>query len=315
VVRAAKRLAEVEKFDAVLASIPLNSNGVAGAIIARRLGVPLVLDVRDDWVDGAYFLEKGAMARAAERRLERFVFESAKAIVLVSKLSLQRHQSQHPSLSERFTFIPNGFDLSDLGDRSREERREVSGRLLLVHAGMTGSLRSPVPLFRAIRAILDTASAIDKPRFALVMVGELLPEYRRAIVDLGLEGVVDVRQYLPTSDYLRLMSEADVLVAIADAAYVTEIPGKLYTHWAVGRPTLLLADPGAGTELMSEHKLGWSCSPSDHEGIKELLLGLWRQKRAEGIGSVQPGGIDRFDRRNLTAELSFLLNSVAPSHN
>jgi glycosyltransferase involved in cell wall biosynthesis len=308
-IRAARKLGGEKRFDVVLASIPLNSNGVAGAVIARVLRAPLIIDVRDDWVGGAYFLEKGWFARTVERWLERFVFNSARAIVLVSELSLERYRAAYPRIADRFTFIPNGFDLADLSATSMTGRTESRDRVLLVHSGMTGPLRTPVPLFRALRDIIASAPP-GSPRFELVMAGELLPEYVAAIRELGLEQVVTQRAYLPTDEYLRLMSDADVLVAISDAGYSTEIPGKLYTHWAAGRPSLLIADPGAGERLVATHRLGWTVAPTDHSGLVRVLAEIRDRKREVGVPPVPRGGLDRFDRRRLTEELAVLLGRV-----
>ena len=305
----ARRLAAARPFDAVLASIPLNSNGVAGALIARSLRVPLVIDVRDDWVDGAYYLEKGTLARAAERRLEQFVFESATRVVVVARLSLERYRARYPEIAERFAYIPNGFDLSDLKRGPAVAPAKRADRILFVHSGMTGPLRSPVPLFRALRAAID-ADPSPLPRFEVIFVGELLPEYHQAIRDFGLESVVSSRAYLPTDEYLALLAESDALLAIADRGYSTEIPGKLYAHWAIGRPTLLIADAGAGADLVAEHSLGWTISAEDHEALVAKLRELRALKARGSVPMVERGQIERFDRRRLTAELAELLDGI-----
>ena len=309
-VREAKRLGRQHCFDAVLASIPLNTNGVVGALVARWLGVPLVVDVRDDWVGGAYYSEKGPLARAIERRLERYVFRSARAVVLVSPLSLEQHRERFPRWQERFVYIPNGVDLADLPPTTPLPPSRPD-RLLLVHSGMTGPLRSPVPLLRAIREVVVSEPAAAAPRIELILVGNLLPEHRRAIAELGLEGIVISRPYLATADYHTLLMEADVLVAIADRDYPTEIPGKVYTHWALQRPTLLLAGSGAAAQLVVDYGLGWTIAPTDHAGLVTTLKRLRDQKAAGSLPVARRDGIERFDRRCLTAELAQLLERVA----
>ncbi len=295
-----------ERVEAVVASGPPFSVLVAGARIARRLGVPFVADFRDAWRDNPGSLHPTAWHRGRALARERQVLSLASAVTCVSGPI----RDEVAELGGRnVTVLPNGFDPADLVPWSPKPdsapRIAFMGWLYPAHS-------DPATLFEAMRRAAERSSAAEKLVFEVI--GPEAPFAVEAAVRAGVSDRVVFRGYQPHHRALELLSEADAGVVL-----IRDVPeskgsytGKLFEYLGMGIP-ILLAGPedGVAAELVREAHAGWPVSHGDVDGLADVLVEIAEAKQA-GVALPTPDAdvVSRFDRRAQAARLAAVLDTV-----
>jgi len=106
-----------QKFDVLYASGPPWTGMLAAADAARRTGLPLVLDFRDPWTQLEYTTWPTRLHFLLDRRQERYVLRTARAVISNTNIWRQKLLTAHPFLDPaRVTVLPNGFDEEEFGE-------------------------------------------------------------------------------------------------------------------------------------------------------------------------------------------------------
>ena len=114
--RAACKLIEAEKIEAVITTSPPHSTQLVGLKLKRKYNLPWLADLRDPWT-GIYYYDKLYLTGFSKRRdakMERHVLENADGVVVVSDDIRKNLLTKSEKLEgEKFHVIPNGFDAED----------------------------------------------------------------------------------------------------------------------------------------------------------------------------------------------------------
>ena len=102
--------------DVIVTSGPPHSVHLAGAVLAGRLRVPLVMDLRDEWSLRPLMRSRLPWRRIIDQRAEQWCLHRAAQLVVVSDASARRYAARYSWLAGRISVIPNGFDPADLPD-------------------------------------------------------------------------------------------------------------------------------------------------------------------------------------------------------
>lgn len=230
------------RYDLVLTTTPPISTGLAGLPVLLA-GRPLVVDVRDLWIDASIslgFLEEGSVLERISRQFQGFVLRRADHIaVTTDKLGESLCAQYGEALSEKVVLVPNGVDMSqfqadvgsdDAGGASASEEQPV-----VVYVGNIGHAQDLGDCVRALQHL--SADAVLR----LVGGGDLVPELERLVADLGLENRVEFVGPVPHEQVPDILAEAAVgLAPLADnqgLAYA--MPTKVYEYLGSGLPALV----------------------------------------------------------------------------
>lgn len=304
-----------EGIDVIFVTSPPHSAAVIAATLKLLTGKPLVLDVRDDWIDTTAYNANPPIRRNIERRMERWIVKLADRVVLVTEASKAGFLERYPDeAASKFIVIPNGCDLEEFAVvRSTAVPRDDS-KFTIVHAG---SLIESGPWARTAGALFSAVQHIVKKepelaeKLSLVFAGDFPSRHRVLAEEMGLAGVVKAMGYLSHEEVLRVMRSADLLVAITTEGRPTAIPGKIYEYWAVGGPPILLvSEAGAASELVERHGLGITVEPSDVAGMEKAILTVYHRSRSPTPLRVNYTGLEAHDRKELTRRLAQLLSTV-----
>ena len=82
--------------DVVISTGPPHSVHIGASILAGRLGVPHVIDLRDEWTLRPLTKSRLPWRNVAERRLERWCLRRADTVVVVSEESRERYAAAYP---------------------------------------------------------------------------------------------------------------------------------------------------------------------------------------------------------------------------
>jgi glycosyltransferase involved in cell wall biosynthesis len=307
----AVRIIRREKIDCILTSCPPYTVHLVGLLCRWVTGVTWVADFRDPWMTaGAKSLYATCSASLwIERRLERAVLSNADLVVTNTAALCEAFRTASGAApARRFAFIPNGYDREFLSQFRSTPKNPVFS---VVYAGSLYFGRTPEPVFRAIRELLNEGRMdADNVRFRLVghcrhvegrPMDELIERY-------GLERVVETLDPVPYSQAIEMIGQSHLALLLApDQPY--QVPAKVYDYMGIGTRVLALARNGATAELIRDTKIGGVFDPADIEGIKSFMATAYMERGAPR----EPGSADRvkqFDLDSVTSRLAEELDGV-----
>ena len=231
---------EAAKFDPDFLYERYAFGNAAGVLGAKRAGLPLMLEVNSPLV-----LElsrtRGLSFPGLARKMERFVFQSADRVCVVSAV-LRDILLEEGVAAERLVVIPNGVDLErfDLEPRAEHRSRartalglppEEEGEVVL---GFVGYYRPWHRLELALRAM--AAPALAHTRLVLVGEGPARAELEREAAARGVAARVHFAGPRPHASIPALLTAFDVGILPAINAYAS--PLKLQEYMAASLPTI-----------------------------------------------------------------------------
>jgi len=259
--------------DAVLASGPPFFTFVAALFVARRFGVPLVLDYRDEWTECPFdFVSKDGNDRAWERRC----LSAASAVLFTTKSHLRRQLDAFPNLdASKAHVVPNGWEPEDFIAHQRESAvtSGESPALRIAHVGNLSGHSTPVDFLDSLAALLATEPEWLS-RIKVQLIGRRSITADKAIRSFAFPSVLEVVDHVGKREASQRMQESDVLLLIANPALERYLPGKLFDYLAARRPVLVFGSKGESSELIDELNAGVLCPPGSGHALREALTRL-----------------------------------------
>ncbi len=303
---AANRIARREGIDAVITTSPPGSVHLVGAAVQRASGARWIADLRDPLVANQHRRDDTTAARArqaANEQVARLVARRADAVTCVSEAiaaEMRGFDARGP-----VRVISNGCDFDDFAGLEYH----TGSRFRITHAGSFFGKRDPRPFLQAFHdADLDAVA-----RF----VGDFRSTDREWAGSLGLGDRLELVDYLPRAESLRLQRDSEaLLLLVPDAGGRGKgvLSGKVYEYIAAGRPILaVVPTDGAAAELVRETGSGVVVAPDDVEGITDALVELHARFMNGGLPSVELAKRDeeRLSRRARVEELAALVEEIA----
>ncbi|MEI7605810.1 MAG: glycosyltransferase [Rhodospirillaceae bacterium] len=270
------------------------SDHLLGLRLKSRLGVPWVAHFSDPWADNP-FRRHEVFANILNRKLERQVVAMADRVIFTSEETRALVMGKYPEPWRAKTdVLPHSFDRP-----LYPERRAPSSETLVVrYLGSFYGHRTPKPLFRALRLILDREPELLRG-VTFELVGGMPSRMKLDPVFRGLpETLVRLVGTVPYSASLTLMSESDLLLVIDGPDTLSVfLPSKLIDYIGAGVPIFGIVPPGTSARLV-ERLGGGIADPRDPAGIADGLvraLDLARQRRAAATESPWGEGAVRDD--------------------
>ena len=237
------------KMDIAFASTPPFFYGLAGLAIRRLGGRPLVLDLRDLWLDWAEetgLLRKG-FALWFMRLLERSIIRSANHLTLATdgfrELLLQRHGID----PDRATVVFNGLDEVLIPSQVEATGPRADGDAFnILYAGNLGPSQSLLGILDGMLASLERRPALTIP-----IVGD--GAQWQTLHDVQHERLI-VLPHASREELARLCGVADAFLLHLAALEVYEhtVPSKLFEYAAYQRP-ILCGVVGEAQEICRRH--------------------------------------------------------------
>ncbi len=289
---------------AVFVSGPPFSVLVAGAAVAQRLSLPLVVDMRDGWRDNPTAWYPSGAHRARSLAAERRVLAAARTVFAATSVIAQEARE----LGARdVRVLPNGYDAADVVPWCPAPglplRLAFMGKMYRDHA-------EPWSLLAALAALRQQRPELE---ITFEIIGDEWSAVRERVERDGLSDRVTFAGYLPHREAVRRLARADVALA-----FVADRPGaratalaKLFEYLGVGIPTLALVPPEGESAQLVRAAGGWVLAPDDVAGLTARLVELAEQKQRGAL--VFTGDRElaaRYDRRALTAELAGALHEA-----
>ena len=292
--------------DVMLVSSPQLPAAFTCLWIARLMGIPFVLEVRDLWplvlIDQGGKSANSAMVRLLAW-MERQLYRHASTVVVLAK-------GAEPFVRDRgarqTAWLPNGPDLDLFTPRPLPPTRSV---FTVLYAGAHGDANALENVIAAARWLEQQHTTL---RIRFVGDG---PE-KQALMHLAADlQSVSFEAPVPKAQIPDLMAEADaILLSLRDVPLFRYgvSPNKLYDAYAIGRPVITTVAGSINSEVET-HRLGVTAEPGDPNALADAILRLAQTPRAEREAMAARAtelAHSTYSRQRINAEYNRLLREV-----
>lgn len=328
---------------AIYVSLPPARVAPLALQLARRSGLPLLLDFRDHWSQWGDQAFPTPFHYRRELAAEGDCLAAARAIIGVTAQLVRDLQRAHPDVdAAKFHVVPNGWDETETTLRVDAPRR-VDGTFVIGHAGRfyyspekraavmepwwrkpparwsqytprreDWLYRSPYFFFRAVRHLLDRRPELEG-RLRLKFAGDVEDWFAAQVAEFRLQGVVEHVGRLSHEACLAFEAGCDGL--LVTSVKVPEgrdycVAGKTFEYLAMGRPILGIVSEGEQRDFLAAAGGALIADADDTAGsaraIEQLIAGSGVPPRNEAV-------IAAHHRREMTRRIAGIVREVARS--
>jgi len=292
--------------DAVITTGPPHSMHLIGLGLKRKSGIKWIADFRDPWTNIDFYAELSLMwfADGLHRKLEKKVLVNADHIITVSPGMTDEFRSLG---APRVITITNGFDEQDMniGDTFTGEK------FAIIHLGSLPGTRNPENLWKILAHMTRTI-----PAFSSDLVIRLIGQVDRSVIEsLSANGLLPytIREsyvaHNRTPEILR--KSAVLLLCINNTPNAKGIlTNKFFEYLASKRPIVAIGpEDGDAAYILRDTMAGEIFDYSESLKLQNHLLKLFELYSQNKL-QISTTGIEKYSRRNLTKQLSALLNTL-----
>jgi hypothetical protein len=308
--RKLRALAAGHSAGVIVVSAPPISPLCAAVFTARKLKLPIVVDLRDPITDiGPADAGRWRSRWTARKVVERYVVANADAIVTTTPGLRDRLRSTYPAASARISCIFNGFD----GEMTAP-KLDTGNHLNIVFAGELYLNRNPFPFLKAIDRLLNS-SGVDASRVRVVFAGQC--EFHGGISLREWSSgrpcgrVLTIHPPLDTTALKRLYEDATLLLNFAEGQPI-QVPAKTFELLSLGREVLVACEPYSDTSKVISGIDGvFAVQLSDTERLDDLLRSFYGRHVVDGrMSPPARESVLRYSRAIQNEQYRALIQSV-----
>jgi glycosyltransferase involved in cell wall biosynthesis len=289
--------------DLILATSPTLINAILGYKTAKKMGLPLIVDIRDIWEEYAKTAHPLMYSIGV---IKRIVAEYYKALNYASKIfvvtePMKQYYEKILGFENKVIVISNGTDVNIIKCDARVKREED----LVCLVDLNRPYHNLEFLFAALKS--------NDLRLIVVGGGRYMTSMQRIARNLGIWDRVSFVGWVPYEKLAAYLCRAKVGVVgrpfIANIEYLYTIPVKTYDYLAAG---LSVAGYGPGNSALEkfilENIVGAYVAQSNPKILSDQLVRLVREqdKYRERASSLAIN----FDRKKLAQKVVEIVNET-----
>lgn len=254
-------------------------NAIPALRVGRRLGLPVVYEVRAFWEDAAVdhgTTSEGSLRYRLTRQLETLALKQASHVTTICE-GLRSDIVARGIPSNRVTVIPNAVDVEsfEMGGIADERLKATLGMSGATVIGFIGSFYAYEGLDLLLAALPKIIAGQPNTRVLLVGGGPQDAALKAQATNLGLQDKVIFTGRVPHHEVQRYYDLIDVLAYPRHSMRLTELvtPLKPLEAMAQGR-VLVASDVGGHKELISDGKTGVLFRAGSAESLSDAILRL-----------------------------------------
>ncbi len=293
--------------DAVVSTGPPHSMHLIALALKERLNIPWLADFRDPWTDIDYYkdMKISAFADKKHKSLELKTIQSCNAMVVVGRTMKENYEKMG---GNNVNLITNGFDSDDMEfqDVVRDTKFSIS------HIGTLPPSLNLKGLWQVLSELSDTL-----PNFRNNLEIKLIGKVDKSVTDdisaFNLADRFTEIEYVSHDKAALLMKQSAVLLLAINKDSPNAkgiLTGKIFEYLASGRPIFAIGpSDGDLAQMLAESEAGFISEYDDLEQIKRTVVLLYEKYLSNNLIN-SPIGIEKYSRKNLTAELAGVLNKM-----
>jgi len=319
-------------FDAVFATASPYSNLLLAAQIKKKLNLPVMMDLRDDWLKSHLIRYPTRWHNQRMARLERETLQLADEITVIN-------ESVKQSLLNRIPEIPipkvlsNGYDPEDFEaaekmiqirnassaspdiEKSKDERFS-STCFHILYNGLFYGVQQPDTFLKGIKlATKKNPELLNVLR--LHFQGDFFDRHLALAAELKLKDKIFAHGNLPHIESISGLLQADLLWLIVPNQPHSKghTPGKLFEYLGTLKPILGMTDKGQAYDLLTQYEASYFADPDQPESVAtavEQAFDHWKRKQMP-VGNRQ--FIQQFDRSIQGQHLMAWIQDLVMQHN
>lgn len=257
-------------------------NAIPALRVGKRLGLPVVYEVRAFWEDAAVdhgTTSEGSLRYRLTRRLETWALKNADHVTTICE-GLRSDIVARGIPAEKVTVIPNAVDIEsfDIGAQADEQLKKSLGLAGTTVIGFIGSFYAYEGLDLLLDALPGMLSQQSDIRLLLVGGGPQDSALKAQAKRLGVEDKVVFTGRVPHQEVQRYYDLIDILAYPRHSMRLTELvtPLKPLEAMAQGR-VLVASDVGGHKELIADGITGVLFRAGDANSLSNAILRLLGQ--------------------------------------
>lgn len=307
-----KNLLSLPSPDLILGSSPQLFAALGGALLAKRLKKPFILEIRDLWpeslVDLGRFTHKHPLIKIM-KWIESYLYKRAQRVISLLPCA-DDYFIQRGVKTENILWLPNSVDLSLIPEAALALPR--NNLFTLMHAGAHG-LANDLDTVLAAAKILQAQGLDNNIRICLVGEG---PEKARLKKQAANEGIhmIEFMDAVPKNKIYDSLKQADAFLMLLKDSPVFRwgiSPNKLFDYLAMERPVIFAVSTPFNP--IQKAKAGLSIQASDPEALAAAICHLYQTPKDELQAMGKRGKayiMEHHDLHRLTGCLEKLMTEV-----
>lgn len=258
-------------------------NAIPALRVGRRLGIPVVYEVRAFWEDAAVdhgTTTEGSLRYRLTRALETYALRRADHIFTICE-GLRNDIVDRGIAPGRVTVIPNAVDIESF-DPGGDTDFALKAKLGLANAtvlGFIGSFYAYEGLDLLLDALPQVLATLPEVRVLLVGGGPQEAALKAQTQRLGLESKVIFTGRVPHTEVQRYYDLVDILAYPRHAMRLTELVTPLKPLEAMAQGRLLVAsDVGGHKELIRHGETGMLFKAGSVDDLARAIFDLLAQR-------------------------------------
>ena len=309
VVARALKIIRQQRIDCLMTTSPPHSAHLAGIILKKITGLPLLLDFRDGWSGGNFQSEPTPVHRWLNRALEKLALRSADAIVTVSQRLTERLSGLVTKDRQRFFTITNGYDAEDFSDAPG---RPPDQKFTITYCGALTAMAPLDGFWRALSRFLQTRPDARSDLLVKLVGQNLLKKLENRLREMNLFDSVECTGYVPHREALHYLQRADLLLyPVAPWSSMDFIPGKTFEYLASGTPVLALGPKVEGVAILQQAGHVEIFSHADTEAISQTIFKYYALFKSGELQKHPNRAIQSIERKVLTRRLAESLDYLS----
>lgn len=291
-IKEGKKIRKQVDFDAVISIGPPHTAHLIGLRLAKYFHSRHVPVFIDPWSDIVYYkdFKRNFITRIIDQFLEWLVLKCSMFNIFVTQSMHDNYLNKYRWIGSKSHVLYWGYD--EEAFKQIKFAHTPRTQKILLHAGNIFDYQNPVKLWELLKKKIDEGENI-----LIRFVGTVSPGIKKEIANHGLDEHVDFIGFLPYSEVLEKMFEADyLLVCVTEKRH---LPGKLFEYLRTGKPIIAFGDDNEEVKhILQKAKAGMIFR---YDESPEKFFTFLREEK------INDEYIETFDRKKIAFKFSELL--------
>jgi glycosyltransferase involved in cell wall biosynthesis len=259
--------------DIIIGSSPHLFAALSGELLAKRLNVPFILEVRDLWPESLVDLGRISTHHPLIKLMkgvESYLYKRANRVISLLP-SADKYLIMHGVKPENIVWLPNAIDTDIIPIDLKPMQK--SDLFTVMYAGAHGIANDLDTVLSAAKILQDKYAA-QQIRICLIGDGQEKTRLKELAVTLNVS-MVEFCDPVSKTEIYPILNQADAFLMLLKDSPVFRFgisPNKLFDYLAMGRPVIF----GVETPFnpIKEFNAGITIKPSDPESLASAIYHL-----------------------------------------